>query len=202
MSEEMVPRARLDAALAKQAELAAKLEAATQHTSELTDRLRAAESDAQARAQRIQEIESDAGSAASLAQRLQEVEAELQAERQAREQDGLISRAGFVDHDLVRFEFGRQRDTDDFVEWLEKLRADEDAMPATLRAALPRVAQSASPSVSTRGTTSQSGRAAAETPSAQPASKNERLKQIAHPVGSPEWRVAAQAILDGQDPQG
>lgn len=203
----MVPKARLDAALAKQAELQARLDAAGDRISAAESAAADARKAAKAAEKRISEVESDQDSAASLRTQLTEARAQLESERQSREQDRIIASAGFDDPDLVRFEASRAGATD-LAQWIEQIRSDRESAPASLRPYLPEPEATdqtaadaeAATQATQRGTAARAGHTASVAPTAVGATLNDRIRAIPHPVGTAEYMAAARSILRGGDP--
>lgn len=205
MSDEMIPKARLDAELAKHEATRAKLDA----MSEKVSAMEAASGDLRkqlaAATRRADSAESGSVDVGPLKTRIKELEGQLEAANTGRAEDAAALKAGIQDVGLARFEHSRLgADAPPFTEWLESLRSDPSAAPATLRGFLPEPETEAAPVEPARPGGTAEKRGPVRTPQtggdgsaslSGMAAKNQALKQIPHAMGSPEWREAARSIL-------
>lgn len=199
--DDRVPKARLDAALQQR-------DAAIAKANEHAARIATLEGDLRAAKKAEADAVKAAASAEALAQRNTVLEAEIKAERAARAEDAALSKAGFSDPELVRFEHARAKRADkatpDLEKWVSDMAAAPDKAPAALRALLPEQTDGGEETTTTepqkKGTQTQRG--PSKKPDGPPqiatnswAEKNRRIAAIPHPEASPEWLAAVNTIL-------
>jgi len=193
-----------------------------QRLSEVLEKLRVAnarvgelEREVRTQTERANKAEETGRSASQLADRVAELESDLKAERAARSEDSAITRAGFTDPELVRFEYGRVsrdlgEDAPPLSEWLEGVKGDTAKAPPALRAALEAAGGTADQGdgdgdgeTMRKGTTGRGGDAEdGQGSGGTSRGRNARLKEInaKHRVGSAEWAEEAAGVLGDEHP--
>lgn len=142
---EMIPKARLDAEVARRHALEAKLETATDKLSAMEAQLETATKQAKDATKRAETAEAGHVDTGPLNGRIKELEAALATSESARKEDAAILASGITDVDLLRFEHSRLgEDAPPLLDWVTAIKADRDAAPATLRGFLPEPAQAES----------------------------------------------------------